>query len=97
MRIVQNVVSVTETFMDVNILRNTEILPTGTHVLQCVSRTRIAITGPIVWKPGLEDEKYAIFMLIMTIRDRELASVDIILAHCAGILPQLLVQWTSNY
>ena len=63
------------------ILRNTTLLPTGKHVLQIVARIGIAFTGPIVWKPSTIDKKYAIFIIIMTIREKEVASVDIILAQ----------------
>ena len=86
MRVVHNKLSAMETLMDLNlivkaILRNTGLLPTGKHVLEIVARIRIAFTGPIVWKPSTEDKKYAIFILIMTIREKEVASVDIILAQ----------------
>ena len=63
------------------ILRYTTILPIGKHVLQCVISTGLALTGPIVLIPITETKKNAIIILVVPMREPEVASVDRILAQ----------------
>ena len=63
------------------ILSNTTILPIGKHVLECVTSTSLALTGPIALKPRSETKKNAIILILIPMRKPEVASVDTILAQ----------------
>ena len=61
------------------ILSNTTILPIGKHVLECVTSTSLALTGPIVSTSNVDYKKNAIIIILVPIWQSDLASADIIL------------------